>query len=433
MILYLSVLILTGFGLLFFVAFLARVVVPTNQVHIVQSRRGSKSYGVLEPSGNVYYGFHSSLPVIGVSVSKFSTAIIDIPLWEYEAYDQGRLPFVIDVRAFFRVSDPRTVTQRVSTMDELKAQLVAIVQGAARTILASHDLEQIMQGRSLFGQQFTEEVQEQLKNWGIETVKNIELMDIRDANGSLVIHNIMEKKKSLIESQSKKEVAKNKRDADLFTIEAKQQTDLRQIEATQVTNLRQTESHREVAIAQQKVQQNVNQESLLTKEKELALVNLDVVKNAQIVREKELIEADQKKAVQILQAEAALEMKRREAEAISLKGSAEADARKAMELAPVFAQIELAEKIGQNESYQNYLTTLRQIEAQEKVGIEQASALEQAKIKIIVTGDSAGASLQKVGDLFSSRGGAQLANMAEAFLASDAGEAISKKIGLKTE
>ena len=66
-----------------------------------------------------------------------------------------------------------------------------------------------MQGRSQFGEQFTKEVEAQLKNWGVSTVKNIELMDIRDSNSSHVIKNIMEKKKSLIEMQSRIEVAEN--------------------------------------------------------------------------------------------------------------------------------------------------------------------------------------------------------------------------------
>ena len=90
---------------------------------------------------------------------------------------------------------------------ELKQQLLAIIQGAVRTILASHDIDRIMLERSIYGEQFTEAVKDQLGSWGVVPVKNIELMDIRDAADNRVVHNIMEKKKSLIEMESRTEVA----------------------------------------------------------------------------------------------------------------------------------------------------------------------------------------------------------------------------------
>ena len=46
---------------------------------------------------------------------------------------------------------------------------------------------------------------------------------------------------------------------------------------------------------------------------------------------------------------------KRRAEGIEAVGLADAEAEKAMQLAPVRAQIELAEEIGTNEGYMNYL------------------------------------------------------------------------------
>jgi flotillin len=51
-----------------------------------------------------------------------------------------------------------------------------------------------MEERSVYGQQFTDEVKDQLQEWGVVAVKNIELMDIRDSKDSNVIENIMDKK-----------------------------------------------------------------------------------------------------------------------------------------------------------------------------------------------------------------------------------------------
>ncbi|MEO6172524.1 MAG: SPFH domain-containing protein, partial [Arenimonas sp.] len=179
-----------------FIALLLRRVVPTNEVHIIQSGKATVSYGKDHEAGNTYYEWPAWLPKIGIVKIVLPVSVFDGDLEAYEAYDKGRLPFVVDVKAFFRISDSNLAAQRVSSFDELRSQLHAILQGAVRTILASADIEEIMQGRSQFGEAFTREVETQLVNWGVSTVKNIELMDIRDSTGSHVIKNIMEKKKS---------------------------------------------------------------------------------------------------------------------------------------------------------------------------------------------------------------------------------------------
>ena len=174
------------------VALFLRRVVPTNEVHIVQSGKSTVSYGKDHNSGNTYYEWPSWIPVVGIVKIVLPVSVFDEDLESYEAYDKGRLPFVVDVKAFFRITDSNVAAQRVSSFDELRNQLRAILQGAVRTILASADIEEIMQGRSQFGEQFTKEVEAQLTNWGVSTVKNIELMDIRDSVSTHVIKNIME-------------------------------------------------------------------------------------------------------------------------------------------------------------------------------------------------------------------------------------------------
>ena len=175
-----------------------RRVVSTNEVHIVQGSKNTVSYGKDQESGNTYYAWPAWIPIIGISTIRLPVSVFSLRLRDYEAYDNGRLPFVLDLEAFFRIENSNVAAQRVANFSELNNQLTSILQGAARTILASKSIEEIMQGRSEFGVAFTEEVNEQLKAWGVTTVKNIELMDIRDSRDSQVIQNIMEKKKSEI-------------------------------------------------------------------------------------------------------------------------------------------------------------------------------------------------------------------------------------------
>ncbi|MBR0071270.1 MAG: hypothetical protein IJP87_02950, partial [Campylobacter sp.] len=237
------------------VAMLFRIVVPTNEVHIVQSAKKTMSYGKDTGNGNTYYKFPSWTPIIGVTTIELPVSVFSINIDSYEAYDLGRLPFVLDLTAFFRVSDSNLAAQRVENFQDLRAQLSNIIQGSVRSILSSRRLEDILQIRSELGDDFTKAVGEQLKSWGIEPVKNIELMDIRDTGESKVIKNIMAKKISLIEKESRVEVANNQKDAQIAEIEARQLTEIRDQEAKKLVGLKTVENEREVAISKEQANQ----------------------------------------------------------------------------------------------------------------------------------------------------------------------------------
>ncbi|MGH8049359.1 MAG: SPFH domain-containing protein [Arenimonas sp.] len=448
--------------LILLIALFLRRVVPTNEVHIVQSGKATVSYGKDHESGNTYYEWPSWLPKIGIVKIVLPVSVFDGDLEAYEAYDKGRLPFVVDVKAFFRISDSNLAAQRVSSFDELRSQLHAILQGAVRTILASADIEEIMQGRSQFGEAFTREVEAQLVNWGVSTVKNIELMDIRDSNASHVIKNIMEKKKSLIEMQSRIEVAENMKRASIAEIEAKRETDVQLQDALQKVGARTAEKDKAIGIANEQAQQAIKEQAKITTEKELEITKVSEVTSANIAKDVQIVKANQDKetaainkdmaiieaaqekettilvaegtrATTILVAEGNLESKKRESEGITVEGTARAEAEKAMQLAPVQAQIVLAKEIGNNEGYQKYLITIEQVKANQAVGIEQAKALSQADLKIIANSGNVENGMKGVMDIFSSNGGTHVGAMLEGLAQTEQGEALLKKVGLNSD
>lgn len=410
-----------------------RRVVPTNEVHIVQSAKATVSYGKDTGYGNTYYQWPAWIPKIGITKVVLPTSVFDLDLAGYEAYDKGRLPFVVDVKAFFRITDSNVAAQRISSFDELNNQLRDVVQGAVRTILASSEIEEIMQGRSKFGKEFTDEVSEQLATWGVAPVKNLELMDIRDSKDSFVIRNIMEKKKSLIEKESRVEVAKNKQAAQTAEISAQQEVDLKKQHAAQAVGLRTVEAQREVELAAQAKAQAIKEQERLTKEREMAVVKVATTRQAEIEREAALVKADQDKQTVILEADGNLEARKRDAEAVRVQGEARADAEKAFQLAPVEAQIVLAKEIGSNESYQKYLVTIRQVEAMQAVGMEQAKALENADVKVISNSSGPAEGLSNVMELFSSGGGMKIGAMLEGLSQTETGKALLTKAGLTEE
>lgn len=421
------------------VAISLRRVVSTNEVHIVQSAKKTTSYGKDTENGNTYYEWPSSLPVLGVTKIVLPVSVFDLDLKDYEAYDQGRLPFMVDVKAFFRITDSNLAAARVASFEELHNQLKAIVQGAVRTILASSEIEEIMQGRSKFGAEFTKEVDGQLANWGVQTVKSIELMDIRDGKGSEVIHNIMAKKKSHIEMESRTEVAKNRKTAEMAEIEAQKEIDLQAQTALQEVGLRTTQNEREVALAQQEKIQALKEQEKTTKEKEMAVKQIEQMRTAEIAKEVALVRSEQERQVALINADAqkqqtiitsagVLEATRNESEGIAAKGKANADAERAMLLAPVEAQTTLAKEIGENKAYQEYLIKVEQIKADQTVGVAQADALKAADIKVIANSGSVSGGISSISDLVSSRGGVEMGAMLEGLANTDMGKALLGKL-----
>ena len=444
-----------------------RRIVPTNQVHIVQRNNKTVSYGKDTANGNVYYEIPSWVPKFGVVVSKLPATIIDISLNHYEAYDKDRLPFVVDVKAFFRITDFAIAASRIPTLEELYDQLTSIVQGAVRSILAKEYLEDIMSKRSEYGELFSKEVEPQLKEWGVMSVKNIELMDIKDAGGEEVISNIMMKKKSAIEMERRVEVAKNTKTAQESEIIAKQEIELKKQDADREVGLRAAAVQQEVGIAQEKQRQEVQAQAKITAEKEMEVKEVNEVRSAEIAKRAAMVKAEQEKEVTIIQvntaevaantekkikvvqaeaekaeqilkaeaekeqvelkADADLKAATNQAKGIKLKGESEASAKELMEKAQVAGQIELFDKVNKDEQYQQFIIEQRKVEAMERVGIEQAKNLENADIKIFANGNSVQDGVQKAAGLLSSNTGFNIGEMLEALANTPMGKELLDK------
>lgn len=353
------------------------------------------------------------------------------------------------MRAFFYVEDSQIAAHRVANFTELQGQLLGVLQGAIRRILATNTLEQIMESRTTLSEAFTEEVKSNLKEWGVTTAKTIELMDLRDAQGSKVIHNIMAKEQSRIEMESRTTVAANFREAEMKEIEAKREVDLSKTQAAQTVGIRQAEAEKEVGIAKEQSNQEVLTQAKTTTERQQEVNRVNQVRQAEIERDVATVKAEQDKTVQVVNAEAAKETQviaadaekeskariaegdlsatLKEAEGIKAIGTAKADAESKILLAPVNAQLTLAKEIGENQSYQAYLIEVRKVEASEIVGKEMAGALRTADLKVIANSGSVSGGVASLGDIISPTGGTSLAGMLEALSQTDAGKAVLDK------
>jgi flotillin len=449
--------VVIGISILIYVFSLRRIV-PTNVVHIVQRGNQTVSYGTKKES-NVYYEWPGWLPKLGVTVRVLPVSNFDVELKRYEAYDKDRVPFVVDVKAFFHISDTNVAAEKVESFQELKSQLENVVQGAVRSILAKSKLEEIMEERSVFGKQFTEAVNTDLKNWGVEAIKSIELMDVRDAEGSHAIQQIMAKRMSAIDMESRIEVAKNQKAAKQAELEARKEIEVTTAEtekiageaqalSQQAIGIAKAESMKRTGIAAQESESEIAKAQRLTAEQKMEVVKINQIKQAEINKEQEIILAEQEKQKMEInaaadkfrvetEAAAQLEAKKKQAEAIKTigeseaeiikaKGVAEAESKKAMELAGVTAQTTLAKEIGENKSYQEYLIRVKEVEVSQVVGVAQyesiAKALASADLKLLVNSGDVHSGIGKLTDLFSAKGASQLNGLVEGLKQTEEGK-----------
>jgi len=453
-----------------------RRIVPTNIVHIVQRGSATVSYGVGKTS-NVYYEFPSWVPVIGVSVRELPVSNFDIELNKYSAYDKDRVPFVVDIKAFFHIDDTNIAAAKVSSFNEMKDQLENVVQGAVRSILAKNPLEYIMEERSVFGKQFTDSVNSDLKEWGVASIKNIELMDVRDAEGSEVIHQIMAKRMSAISMESRTEVASNDRLAEEAELEASKKISVKRAEtqretgeaaakSAQAVGIAQAESTKQAGIANQQALSEVAEAAALTAKKDMAVVEVNTVRQAEITKQRDIISAENNKRTISIAAEAAkfkvetdaaadkfkvetdaaaaliakineaegdLKIGEAQAAVILAKGNSEAEAEKSKQLASVTAQTTLATEIGENKSYQDYLIRVKEVDKDQIVEVAKAeslaTAMNGADLKLMVNSGDINSGISDIGGLLSSKGGSQINGMIEAFKQTDEGKKIFNLLG----
>jgi flotillin len=418
-----------------------RKVVPTNEVHILQRWSTTIIKGKGFEWWNVYYAWPQWVPGLGISVTKLPLYVFDIKLSNYQAYDNGKIPFVVDVTAFFVIKDPELAAKRVADFEELKEQLIEVVRWAVRKTLAQYDIQEIMEARWELGQKFYEEVTNAVKEWWVE-LKNIEFMDISDADGYQVIRNLLEKKRKTIETESEKEVAlkdkereiveaEAKKEAEIKRIEAEKEAKLAQIEADKLTRTQEVEKEKLIKIQEEEAKKQLYEKQKETKQKELDIKLLEEQKEAEIQKVKEIIDAEKQKEIEVKEAEAKAKAIELDAEAKARAMELEAEAKKNAIEKEWLAKAKTIDYVGTAEAKNKlemakalnafsqealkYLLAEMEYKYTSKVDLEKAKALEKADIKVISTWANWEEGINSFMDLFSSKWWTNLWAMIEAF------------------
>ena len=384
-----------------------RTVVPTNEMHIIQRSSSTKTYWKWQEWWNTYFNWPSWFPIIGIKRIILPATIFDITIDNYEAFDNGRVPFRVNVKWFFRIDDFNLAAERNESMTELKDQLTAIVSSAIRVILANKDINKILAERSELGKEFMDGIVEDLKDFWVTCTKNIELMDITDSENSKIIYNIQKKKESEIEKDARVSIAENEKEAKEKEIESERRIEIAQAEKDQEVWKKQVESKKEVSMEEERANQEINEQKKLTIEKQMEVLKTEEIQRAEIEKQKAEIEKEKEKSVKRLEAEAEAESikaiakgrqeaSENDAKAIVKKWEAEAKAKELILLAEaewekkkkeasIADDIAMLKEITMNKWSADYLQIVKAIEMFGLAEQKKAEALQKADIKFLST------------------------------------------------
>jgi flotillin len=151
---------------------------------------------------------------------------------------------------------------------------------------------------------------------------------------------------------------------------------------------------------------------------------------AEAQRQVDITRAEGSKQQTVLVAEGERDAAMFNATGIKAEGEAKGAAEQALLLAPVNAQITLAEKIASLPAYQQYLIAIRDVEARQAIGIENAKALAAAEIKVIATSGDASSGINSVSDVLGAKGGVQIGAMLQGLANTEAGAAVLARVGV---
>ncbi len=392
-----TLLILAGAFLLALVLILTlprqRRVVPRDEAHVVIKRKKVVVYSgtpeIAGFKGSTYYQFPSSVPLLGMDVTMVPLSVLELRVPEMVTFAARNARFTLTASVFVRVTDPLKSAQRWPGrhVDEFVGGVKELMENAIRNTTTAFAAEDIIEKKDEIASKLQHALSADMAEYGC-IITNVGIVDITDAPGNTVISDIARKREAEINSESRQIVAVKEREARVVEAENRQEAEMRESAAAEAIGVREREKEQRVYLSQQKV---------ATEEMEVERIRQ--VRAAEIDRDSAIERAQGERQAAILKRQA-------EAEGVQAVGFAEAEVTRNKGMAEAEA---IAKRVEALNRLQDEGRFFRNIEKDERVGLEMAKALQGADLKLVSTGE-----VDNFLDLFSANGGAKLG----AFIAS---------------
>lgn len=372
------------------------VVVKPNQAHVV----------VFMGAGRKVYSPSARAAADG---QKYSTAYFYIPILmqriivslenvkheinEIELRDLNVAPFKCDITCWFKITNPDLAAEKLDVdedgniMNSIRETLDAQVQGVTRASAMGLEVIDLMRDRKTFGKEVFEQVNGDLDEWGVQLVK-LEIIDFSDTSDSHVIQDYEKRREAEIESETRKTVAHQNKEAEIKEAEARKASEQARIESEQAISLRDLDRDEKVGMREQDARLKVAMQQDKANERQVAAERTLTVGQSDYKAEAKEIEADGDARASIKKANGSAEGIKLEAkakaEATRQQGTAEADivAKKGEAEAKAIDKKAEAQKKFQDASKDvEFAKIAKDIEVSKYMYL--GKALEQANINIV--------------------------------------------------
>jgi len=365
-------------------------VVPPHEAHVVVSRgKGKKVYCSRPLEGVRLRSAYWYIPILDqrliIPLENIRIEIDSIPL-----RDQLMAKFSGDVICFLSVVDPLLAAEKLGRIEaeegktgfpRIEAEVGRLIESISRNASMSMEVYEIMRHRDAFSQEVKKRVNDPLKEWGVQLV-DLEVIHFKDIEAYTVIKDLEQRQATLINAETRKQVADNQKGASIVESLANKETEVARAENEELYRIRQIQKDQKVGQTQQESVQNIAQAEMeANKQKVEALRVLDVG-TAQVG------------------AQAKIESAKGDSEAVKTKadGDSEAIRKTGLAQAEVTKATLIAEADGTKEKayalkeYTDAGLSLETISAEVEIKKAQFAALAEglkvAKISLVTSGES---------------------------------------------
>ncbi|WP_216382165.1 SPFH domain-containing protein [Arcanobacterium phocae] len=349
---------------------------------VISGAGESGAMKIVPPGGKVFV-----VPIVQ-SVSKISLEAYKIPLL-IDCLDRSTIPLDIEAVAMVKIgssnSSIRAAAERFNGRQEtLPDSVVEVLSGTLRSVAGRLSVSELISDREMFSSQVAQGAEEDLARMGI-TVDTLQIKDISDKNDYIMALGAPEAQRvsriarvataenetqaNEAEAESKRKIAEQNKDLEVYQAEMKRMTMEARAVADAAEPIERAKQEKLITLREQEV---AEQKAVL-KERELEAT---VRKPADAERYRVEVEAEARKVEAVLRAEAdaraRLVKAEAEAEAIKQTGNAQAEASKALGLAQ--AEADKAQGLARAEAEK--AQGLARAEAEQAQGLAEATAMD---------------------------------------------------------
>jgi flotillin len=243
------------------------------------------------------------------------------------------------------------------------------------------EVYEIMRHRDAFSQEVKKRVNDPLKEWGVQLV-DLEVIHFRDIETYTVIKDLEQRQATLINAETRKQVADNQKGASIVESLANKETEMARAENEELYRIRQIQKDQKVGQSQQEAAQNIAEAEMEANKQKVEAHRVLEVGTAQVG------------------AQAKIEQAKGDSEAVKTKADGDAEATKKTGFAE--AQVSKAKLIAEADGtkekafalkeYTDAGLSLETIRADVDIKKAQFAALAEglkvAKISIVTSGES---------------------------------------------